>query len=169
MRPALAILIWLVLIGGLAAYMHARETIHPGSSYEVVQASGAFALEVTTTFDVEPDPFALRTDSGSTAPALLVRINGQEVLRQVERVERGIPFRLEPVPALIQGHNEIYLEANPSLDQAAQSLAVRVRVFRGNQPLADHSIWSEAGSRIAAAFPVDVQPEKTPEIHPHGH
>jgi hypothetical protein len=169
MRPAIAVLIWLIIIGGLSAYMHKRETIRPGSTYEVQEASGNFAVEITTTFDVEPDPFALRTDSGTAAPAMLVRINGQDVLRQAEKVERGMPIRLEPVPALIQGHNELYIEANPPMDQTAQSLAMRVRVFQGNQPVADQSIWSEAGSKIAAALPVEIQPEKTPEKQPHGH
>lgn len=169
MRPILAIIIWLVLIGGLSAYMHGREEIHRATSYEVRKLTEDFALEVTTTFDVEPDPFALRTDTQASAPALLVRVNGQEALRRSDRVDRGIPQRLEPVPGLIQGRNEIYLEANPPLDQAGHSLAVRVRVFRGDQPVADQSLWSDQGSSIAATFPVDIQPEKLPEPIPHGH
>ncbi|MBI4963480.1 MAG: hypothetical protein HY913_09395 [Desulfomonile tiedjei] len=169
MRPVLAVLIWVALVGGLSAYMHAREKINPARSYEVRAVTEPFALEVTTTFDLEPDPFALKTETESEAPALLVRVNGKEALRRNDRVERGVPFRLEPVPGLVQGHNEIYLEANPPVEQADRSLAVRVRVFRGSMPVADQSIWSEAGSTVATTFRVDIEPEKTPEADTHGH
>ncbi len=169
MRPVLAILIWVVLVGGLTAHMHARQKSNPAVSHEVHEATGVLTLEVTPTFDMEPDPFALQTDTQSAAPALLLRVNGKEVLRRTERVERGMPIRVEPVPALIQGHNEIYLEANPPLEQADRSMAVRVRVFRDGQPVADQSVWSDAGSRIATAFPVEIAHEKAPEAHPHGH
>jgi hypothetical protein len=169
MRPVLAVLIWVALIGGLSAYMHAREKINPARSYEARAVTDAFALEVTTTFDLEPDPFALKTDTESTAPALLIRVNGKEAFRRNDRVDRGVPFRLEPVPALIQGHNEIYLEANPPMENADRSLAVRVRVFRGLTPVADQSIWSESGSTVATTFRVDIEPQKTQEADPHGH
>jgi hypothetical protein len=149
--------------------MHTRETIRPVSSYQVQRAPGDFALEITTTFDLDTDPFALRTDSRTAAPALMVRINGREVLSRSEKIERGMTIRLTPVRDFVQGHNELYIEANPPLDHTAESLAVRIRVFRGNQPVADQTIWSEAGSKIAAALPMDIQPERTPEKHPHGH
>ena len=169
MRPVLAILIWVVLVGGLTTYMHVRQRSNPAGTFEVHEASGAFAVEVTHTFDAEPDPFALQIDTQTGAPALLLRVNGAEVLRRTERVERGIPVRVEPVSALIQGHNEIYIEANPPLDQAERSMAVRIRILRDGQPVADQSFWSESGSKIAAAFPVEIVPAKAPEAQPHGH
>lgn len=169
MRPVLAIMIWIVLIGGLSMYIHARERINPGRSYEVSAAADNLALEVTTTFDVEPDPFALRTDAETDAAALLVRINGKEVLRRSDRMERGVPLRLEPVQGLIQGRNEIYLEANPPLDNSGHSLAVRLRVLRGDQPVADRSFWSDTGSRVAATFPVTIEAEKDAKAGTHDH
>jgi hypothetical protein len=42
-------------------------------------------------------------------------------------------------------------------------------VFRRDQPVADESIWSEAGSRVATALRVDIGPEKSPEADTHGH
>jgi len=167
MRPALAILIWIVVIGGLAAYMHSREEVRTATSYHLQQAGGVFALEVTTTFPVEPDPFALQTGQGE-APALLMLLNGKEVLRRVDRVEAGVPIRVEPVAGLVQGRNEFYLEANPPLGLANLSYAVRVRLLRDGQPVMERSAWSEPGSKVAVTFQVDVGVQPRMEGHSHG-
>ncbi len=155
MRPALAIIIWVILIGGLTAYMQSRETAAVGVSYKLHSAEGVYALQITTTFDVEPDPFALRTDENE-ASALLVKLNGKEILRRSDRVQAGTPIRVEPVPGLTGGRNEFYLEANPPVSLANLSYAVRVQLFRDGQLIADRSLWSEPGSRIASTFQVSV-------------
>lgn len=155
MRPAFAVIIWVVLIGGLTVYMQSRDTAAVGVTYKPPRAEGVFALQVTTTFAVEPDPFALRTGQ-TEASALLVKLNGSEILRRADRVQAGTPIRVEPVPGLIDGRNEFYLEANPPVGLANLSYAVRVQLFRDGQLVADRSLWSEPGSRIASSFQVSV-------------
>jgi hypothetical protein len=167
MRPATAILIWIVLIGGLATYMHSREHSRSTASYELHHAKGVYALEITTTFPVEPDPFALRTDKGE-APALFVMLNGKEILRRTDRVEAGVPIRVDPVPGLVEGGNEFYLEANPPLESANLSYAVRVKLLRDGQPIMERSAWSEPGSKIAATFHVQVETREQEKEHSHG-
>ena len=169
MRIVLVVLIWVVLAGGLALYMHNRTAVQSAPEMELHAARGEFALEVTTTFPLEPDPFALRSDGNEDAPALVVRVNGREVLRRTERVEPGAPIRVEPFTGLGQGDNELYVEANPPLDIAGRSQAVRVRVLQDSTVIADRSFWSDQGNRIAAAFPVHIDRRETEERDSHGH
>jgi len=169
MRPILAFLIWVVFIGGLAAYMHTRETAARVRPVELKSAVGSYALEITPTFNVEPDPFALRTDDGTSDKALLIRVNGQDILKMSDRVERGSPIRVEPLTGLVDGANEIYLEATPPIEVAGRSFALRVRLFRDGSEFADRTFWTEGGSKIATSFPVKIEPEGTPEKDRHEH
>jgi hypothetical protein len=169
MRLAVAALIWVVLVGGLATYMAYRNQGAVTHSQMLVQARGAFAVEVTPTFDLEPDPFALQTNDSGTAPALLLKINGTEVAKRSHRIQRGIPLVFERVPSLTQGSNEVYLEANPPLEEANRALAVRVRVLRDGQPIVERSFWSDMGSKISATFDVKIEPERGTEERSHGH
>jgi len=76
MRPFLAVAIWIVLIGGLTLYMNVRETVKPPAAIESRQALGAYSAELTTTFPLEADPFALR-DESEQAALLLMKLNGK--------------------------------------------------------------------------------------------
>lgn len=142
--------------------MHSRETAAVRARYESHSVEGVFALQVTTTFAVEPDPFALRTERNE-ASALLVKLNGNEILRKTDKVQAGAPIRVEPVPGLIDGRNEFYLEANPPVGLANLSYAVRVQLFRDEQLVAERSFWSEPGSRIASSFQVSISKETKPK------
>lgn len=169
MRLVLTAVIWVVLVGGLALYMFNRTAVQSASELNLHTPSGDFAVEVTTTFPLEPDPFALRSEGSDEAPALVVRVNGREVLRKTERVEPGEPIRVEPIPGFAQGANEVFVEANPRLDMAGRSQAVRVRVLQDTNVLADRSLWSDQGNRIAAAIAVNVDTRESKEHDTHGH
>lgn len=169
MRIVLALLIWVVLAGGLALYMHNRSTVQSAPEMVLHAAHGEFAVEVTTTFPLEPDPFALRSDGNEDASALVVRVNGREVLRRTERVEPGAPIVVERITGLAQGDNEFYVEATPPLNMVGRSQAVRVRVLQDSSVIADHSLWSDQGNRIAAVFPVHIDRPETKERGSHGH
>jgi hypothetical protein len=163
-RPILAVLIWIVLIGGLTGYMQSREIVPAGSSYEQHKAKGLFSLQITTTFPVEPDPFALQIEEAE-ASALLVKLNGKEILRRTEKVEAGVPIRIEPVPGLVAGGNEFYLEANPPVGLDRLSCAVRVQLLQGPAVIADTTLWSDPGARIASTFQVAVESAGIEEDH----
>jgi hypothetical protein len=168
MRPVLAVAIWIVIIGGLAGYMQVREQARAVRTIEAKEASGTFALEVTISFPLEPDPFALR--SGAEQPAaLILKLNGSEILRVNERVDARKPITLDPVPHLHVGPNEFYIEANPPVDSIDRPYAVRVRLMRDGQSAMDRSFWAEPGARIADAFAVEVQEARAKEEHPHAH
>ncbi|MCA1960149.1 MAG: hypothetical protein LDL33_05080 [Desulfomonile sp.] len=169
MRPALTLLLWVVLVGGLAVYMNQRTAVQNAPHIDLHTAGGQFAMEVTTTFPLEPDPFALRNGENDDAQALVVRVNGRDVLRRTERVEAGLPIRVESISGLTQGENEVYVEANPPLDMAGKSQAVRVRVLQDASVIADKSLWSDQGNKIAAAFGVRVETPHPKERDAHGH
>lgn len=151
MRIALAVLIWLVFVGGLGLYTHHRDAtvLVSGPGVEIQAAEGNYALEITTTFTVEPDPFALQTDELREQPALVVRLGEREILKRTDRVEAVTPIRLEPLLGLVEGTNEIYLEASPPLEQAGNSQAVRVQILRNGQSVAEQTFWSAPGGKVA--------------------
>lgn len=157
MRLALVAAIWIVLLGGLVLFMHSREENTQTLEMIFESAAAKYGLELVTTFAVEPDPFALQTDASDAPAALLVRLNGKEVMRKSKRLERGAPIKLESVPDLLRGHNEFYIEANPPLEQSSGANAVRMRLLRDGSPIAEKTLWAEPGGKIAATFSVTVE------------
>jgi hypothetical protein len=166
MRPFLAVIIWVVFIGGLGAYMQHREAATAPKAQVQRHAEGAFSLEITPTFALETDPFALQ--SGGVAPAVLsVRVNGNEVVRLTDPRQGQAAIRVEPVPGLVEGNNEFYVEANPPAGEASTAHAARMRIYRDGLPVADRVLWADAGARIAEAFQLTVEPEHVREEHSH--
>jgi len=149
--------------------MNHRTAVHNAPHVDLHAADGQVTVEVTTTFPLEPDPFALHGSGSDDAPALVVRVNGRDVLRRTERVEAGSPIRVDSVSGLAQGKNEIYVEANPPLDMAGKSQAVRVRVLQDSSVIADRSLWSDEANKIAAAFAVNIEAPQPKERDTHGH
>lgn len=144
MRLTLAALIWVALMGGLTLYMQTRESLKPPENLDIQSAAGIFSLEITTTAPLEPDPFALT--AGQDKPgSLRVMLNGKEILRKSEIAPAGSTTRVQPVPELLRGHNEFYVEANPTMDAGSRPVALRVRLLKDDEVLFDRSLWSEPG------------------------
>jgi hypothetical protein len=169
MRPLAAILVWVIVLGGVALFMHARKDLAANGTASERAAEGHFAVDVTVSFSAEADPFALDASDESGGLALLLRVNGQDVLRRSDRITAGEPLRIEPVPGIVIGENEFYLEANPPLDQAGREHAIRVRVLHDGQPIAEQTFWSSPGARVANAFRIGVRApgEPTDDAHEH--
>ena len=128
MRPALAVLIWVILIGGLSAYMHYREGSQPLVAYRFHEAEGVYSLEVVATFAMEPDPFALAVGDSQPA-ALLIRLNGKEVVRQTDRLEPGLPLQVPRVAGMVEGRERILPRSQPSCRTLAS-----VQCYSGTSP-----------------------------------
>jgi hypothetical protein len=126
--------------------------LQPEASFHLKEAEGNYALAVTTTFTLEPDPFAVQTDTGDQSSALLVRLGRRTLLRITDRLEAGSTLRVEPLTGLVSGENEIYLEAHPPLDQFGKSHAVRVQILQDNQLIAEETFWSSPGGRVTGTF-----------------
>lgn len=161
-RIVTALLLWTVLVGGLALYMQRRTPVEAVEGFQPQAAKGLFGIEVTTSFNALPDPFALDTGDGGEGAALRLRVNGVEALTLREPVAAGTLIRVEKAPGMITGVNEFFVEASPPLEESDRAHAVRVRVFQNGESLAEETLWSEPGSRVAGTFTLEL-PESADE------
>jgi hypothetical protein len=173
LRFFLASAVWIFIVGGLATYLNQRDRapITQSVSIETKKVEETFSLLVTTTFAVEPDPFAIQIDDTDKPPALLVRLGNRDILRKTDRLDAGTPLRVDSLPGLITGENELYLEANPPLDVSDATRngnAVRVRVLRNDQIVAEKTFWSNLGGKVVGIFRFSISAaSEEKEDHDH--
>jgi hypothetical protein len=155
MRFVLTALIWLLMLGGLSLYIYQRDRHAPVPvqapvTHEV--SSQDFILEITPTFSPELDPFALQGDADD-ATSLVVRTAQRELFRAEGGLERGVTVRVQPVRGLVEGRNELYLQAQPPVGEAHRDHAVRVRLVQGNRVVVDETIWGQSGANVTGTVP----------------
>lgn len=157
MRFTLTALAWLLMLGGLSLYIHQRDRQKPAPLQAPLQqglSDQEFTLELTATFSPEADPFALQGDA-ATAP-LVVRTAAQELYRAAS-LEPGVALRVNPVPGLVEGRNELYVQAQPPISEAGRDHALRVRLLQDSQVLVDQTLWGQGGSSVAGAIPFTLE------------
>lgn len=169
MRVLLAIFLWISIVGGLALYMQARPVTPQSVKGESSRTVDGYSLELATTCDLEPDPFALKTETASAPPTLLVRINGKDAVRLEGPLASGKPFRFEPIPYLMEGTNELFVTASPPISQWFRVHALRVIVHQGSRIVEERSFWTEGGARIVGAFFLDIKQAGQLQGREHGH
>jgi len=169
MRLGLVAAIWILFVGGLASYMRYRDVAGPGSepAVELKLAEGRYRIEVTPGFTPVPDPFALRTGQEPSAPALVVRLAGRELLRLSGGVEAGRPVWIEDVRGLVAGSNEIYVQVSPPIEQGDRRHFVLVRVLRDGVPIAEQTFWGEGGLQVAGTCRFEVEPRDGGDADAH--
>ena len=167
MRIIVVIIVWVVIVGGLSLFMSSQDKSAGESSFTIHDAEDTYSLEIVTTFAVETDPFALQTDDTDKPVALLVKVNGETVLKIEEDMESGESIVVDDISGLIVGRNEFYIEANPPLELSNVSHAIRLRVLKEQEILAEKSLWSEPGLKIADTLVLEIKEEM--ERGGHGH
>lgn len=158
MRFIFIIFIWVVILGGMRFYTWQRDAYTGPATVDVqrvVQAEGAYRLEITPTFSVEADPFALETDD-SAAPPIQVRLNGQVLSLPDTDVERGKPLSIESVTGVHKGHNEVYLKASPPVSESTMAHALRIRLLEDGVELLDHTVWGSQGSLVSGSVGFEI-------------
>ncbi len=152
MRPILALLLVVAILGLVQAYMKFQASLPATRSVQQIEtkAEGVYTADITLTFDAEPDAFSLEPTS------LLVLFRGQELLRKKATVKAGTPLLITDIPGMTEGRNEFYIKATPPEDETEQSRAVRVRVLRDGIPVVERTLWSEPGAPVEGAIHVDV-------------
>jgi hypothetical protein len=168
MRPFLAAAIWIVLIGGLTLYMNVRDTAKPPAAFESRQASGTYSAELTTTFPLEVDPFALH-DESEQAALLLMKLNGKVILKVTDQLDAGSSLTVDPLSGVQDGLNEFYVEASPPIEASRKSYAIRIQLREDHRSVLDRTLWSEPGSRISATIQFRTDTQKRGEEREHGH
>jgi hypothetical protein len=155
MRIFVTVIVWVVFIGGLTLYMKHRDSVDylEDNFHEFKMVEKLYTLEVTPSFILESDPFALTIDRQDSPPALLVvRLGDHEILKVDDPLTISETFTVEPLDGLVVGENEIYVEASPSVDHFTTQNALRVRIIENGYPLAEKTIWSPPGAKVSGTF-----------------
>ncbi|MBI9090782.1 MAG: hypothetical protein JEZ12_16315 [Desulfobacterium sp.] len=154
MRFLFCLVIWIVVVGGLRVYTWHRDAglpAGPSPVQAVEQVEGAFLLELTPTFSLEKDPFAL--DTGTQSDALLtLNLNGRTLEVPEGELLRGKKIRIRDLPWLQAGSNEIYVKASPPLAESMMDHGLRVRLLDRGFVIADNTVWGDRGALVSGTI-----------------
>ena len=154
MRFLLVVTIWVVIVGGLWSYISHRDTMRQqiiATTPVDLSVEGQFAIEVTATFSIEEDPFALTTSESNTQP-LKVKLNGMAIDIHTQEVLRGKTIRYEDVDGVLSGHNEIYVSASPPLSENTLEHGVRIKLYEDRAIVVDQTIWADQGALVSGTI-----------------
>lgn len=167
MRPLVAILIWIVLLGGLSSYMNARHIVSAPAALKVETDQGDYRVVVTTSFVAQRDSYAPNTED-DPGNALVLKLNGHEILTLKDSSAAGRPITVDKIKSVLIGPNEFLLEVNPPHKAVQTAGAVRVQLYRFHTELMDRTFWADPGSRLLSTFKIEVEPN-TPVGDQNGH
>jgi hypothetical protein len=151
----------LLCVEGYLRFSGARDVVAPTQYIPPEEATGAFAVELTLSFEAVADDFALEPQS------LLLKLDGKELLRRADNVPADVPLLLEDVQGVHVGSNEFLIEVAPN---SQASSAVRIRILRDHQVVAEQTIWAAAGEALSDTLALQIAPLKaadTPQKHDH--
>jgi hypothetical protein len=159
MRFVLTIIIWVVILGGLWSYSRQRQIAEAGivrQTLTVVEVQELYTLQLTPTFSIEPDPFALQT-ADSNDGAVELRLNGITIPVAADSLQRGTPWTLKKVDGLVEGTNEIYVQASPPITESQLEHGVRVQLLKGEVAAVDSTLWSRQGSLVSGTIHFELK------------
>ncbi len=158
MRPLLVVVIAVVTLGGVKWFIDSYDP--PGANenpLQMIEASGDYSVELTTTFDAGPDEFSL--DDVGDAPSLLVQLNGEEIFRKMGTLTAAeTPLTLDEVSGVVVGQNEFFVQASPADVDSPQPRSVRVRILQDGIAVATATLWPELGDIVQGTLGLEVRP-----------
>ncbi len=167
MRFLLCFIIWVVFVGGLYAYTEQRDRgVVPKSAVAIVaeKTRERISIELTPTFSVEADPFALQTQE-QKAPFDL-RLNAMPVDIANLSISRGQTLFIRDLEVALSDHNELFIKASPPLAESHLTHGIRIRLLKQDQVLADQTIWSSGGGLVSGTVPFKL-PASPETDHDH--
>lgn len=188
-RPLFAMVVVGVTLGSVVLYTSFIQSLPPLPRAEnlLEVATGKFDVEITLTFDAKPDTaFVLEPTS------VLLTLEGKTLLQATEPFRAGRPVLVENVSNVKVGENEFTVavyagdaarhsfdsqdaepdpfsigsEADEDADDFAVTRAVRIRILRDGEAIAEETLWSDPGKQVEGQVSVTVPPAVTDE---HGH
>jgi len=168
MRFILCIVIWIIFVGGLWVYTWQRDAKLPDSPLAappVETVKGNYRLEITPTFSVETDPFALQADTPQTE-AIELRLNGQLLQQLDEAISRGKTLKLFNIPEILTGFNEIFVSASPPISETDLDHGIRIRLLDGETIIVDDTVWAGGGARVSGSVSFQMS-MKADDEHDH--
>ena len=169
MRFLLCIFIWIFFVGGLWAYTWQRDAGLPKGPAKVAPLetlTSDYVLEITPSFSIEKDPFALAVDDGANASGLDIRLNGTPLLVDTDRMSRGKVIQVTKGLVLTAGFNEFYVNAVPPISEAHLDHGLRIRLLENGAPVVDRTLWSSQGAVVAGSVSFHLTVQKEDD---HGH
>lgn len=161
MRPVLAFLITVLMIGGVYGYINfARSVRRPPIEIEIDFAEGEYSVEVERTFECVGDPI-LGTES------LKVMFKGEKVYAKTEPIPSDELVVVRPLERVETGENEIYVSAN--MPKSAKGFGALKVVVKQNDRLIGEEIISTVPGLASVGGPVvfTVKPPVKKTIHEH--
>ena len=152
MRFLLCLVIWVVFIGGLYLYTSQRQGPVPQAAVaapSAPQIEQSITIELTPTFSVEDDPFALKTEEKQEP--IEIRLNGEPIQAQTAEIGRGKTLRISEARGVRSDHNELFVKASPPLSESSLDHGIRVRLLSGDRVLAEKTIWSSGGGLVSGS------------------
>ncbi len=174
MRPLLALIVVVVSLGSVALYRVFVDSLPP-VDFQLSPAQGEFVVDITLTFDAVDNSF-------TTTPTTLKVKFEKSVFHTSEPIRAGIPFVI-PIENVKQGLNEFNVEVvvpdinlqgaapttdafslDPDKEDASEEVyiperAVRIRMRRNGQTIAETTKWSPPGGNFSEQILVDVPPQ----------
>lgn len=162
MRFILSLFIWLVIVGGLFAYTWQRDAGLPQGPSIVEaakQVQGSHVLEITPTFSVVKDPFALQSDTENIS-LLEVSLNGNTLDVPAVEMRHGQVIQIHDLPKLQVGFNEFYVSASPPISESMLNHGMRVRLIDDSSIFFDDTIWASPGARVSGTINFTLAADK---------
>ena len=161
MRPLLAILITVCLLGGTYGYVRFAEGVRrPNVEIQIDYAQGEYAVLIDKTFDCSGDPI-FETES------LKLLFKGKKVFAASEPIPANESIEIRPLTGVEIGENEIYVLANRKTSTGGFG-ALKISVFRDDIPLTVKTITSDEGlAQVGGPVVFHVGPSKENDQHQH--
>ena len=158
MRFLLTLTVWIVIVGGMWLYTWQRDAglpKGPSQARAVETVQGEYILEVTPTFSVEKDPFAL--DTGEDEALMTLALNGREIGLPDGEISRGRQVRIAGLDGFRAGTNEIFVKASPPPSESGMDHALRVRLTDRGFVIVDRTVWGGSGSLVSGTVSFELK------------
>jgi hypothetical protein len=165
MRPLAALLVCVTFIGMTAMFTRDRVGDVEDSASITRASAQSVSMEIVPTVPLAPDPFALRGEDEQAGPALTASINGATVLMIREPVGAGEVVRVNSLTGLIDGMNELYIEASPSTDRPSGVSGLRIRVLRGYDTAQEKTFWADYFEKPSGTVSLDLHEANSGNSH----
>jgi hypothetical protein len=154
MRPLIAILINVLLVGGLFLYMGIRDTGEKTHHIEEPEKSeGIYTMDISATFKISGEEvFLLNTQNGENA---VISINGTKITGEMMKSPFDSTFRINNLPGIIEGRNEVFIELSRSTEDAARPAAVNVEIKKDGMKYFSDVFWFEPEEPIVMTVVFD--------------
>jgi len=151
MRFLLTAVVWVVIFGLISFIFSLRGAEKMAEQVEK-QAHIEVSFEITPTFAVEKDPFAL--DIGEDRGAFEIMLDGKTILSKTEGIKDRVSFTTDTYD-LTEGKHELFIKANPS--STGISNAVRIKALVHGNPVSDETFWFEKDQVVNAAHIFELE------------